>query len=56
MRNRHVRKRMEANWEYPETLENFHEILVGKMEASAAKYCKKLPIPADASVGDHWIH
>lgn len=31
-------------------------VLKGFMEQSAAKYCKSLPIPAEAAVGDHWIH
>ena len=26
------------------------------MEETAAIYCKSLPIPAEASVGNHWIH
>jgi DNA polymerase-1 len=45
----------EANIEYPKEL-NMDEVLKSFMEASAAKYCKSLPIPAEASVGDHWIH
>lgn len=56
MRNRHARKRMEANWEYPEELEIFPKVLVEKMEAAGDKYCKAVPIPADAAIGDHWIH
>ena len=40
----------------PEDIENFPKILTNIMEASAAKYCKSLPIPAEASVGTHWIH
>ena len=42
---------------YPKTL---HDIVPNKlkscMEDAAAIYCKSLPIPAEASVGDHWIH
>lgn len=26
------------------------------MESSASKFCKKLPIPAEPALGDHWIH
>nr|DAU84763.1 MAG TPA: Prex DNA polymerase [Caudoviricetes sp.] len=46
----------ECNWEYPENLKIFPSIIKSKMEESAAKYCKALPIPADVAVGDHWIH
>ena len=47
----------EANIIYPITL---HDVVPNKlkscMEDAAAIYCKSLPIPADASVGSHWIH
>ena len=46
----------EINCDYPEEIENFPKILTDIMEASAAKYCKSLPIPAEAAVGDYWIH
>lgn len=47
----------EANWEFPEKLkESFPKLLQETMEKSAAKYCKALPIPAEASIGSHWIH
>lgn len=47
----------EANWEFPEELKDFFpNLLQETMEKSAGKYCKALPIPAEASVGDHWIH
>lgn len=46
----------EANWEYPEHLEDVPKMLKYFMEKSADKYCKSLPIPADVSIGDHWIH
>ena len=47
----------EANWEFPKELnDTFPSLLKNKMEESAAKYCKSLPIPAEASVGSHWIH
>lgn len=42
--------------DYPKTLEDFPKVLEGIMEQAAAKFCKSLPIPAEASVGDHWIH
>lgn len=42
--------------DYPKTVENFPKILEDIMERAAAKFCKSLPIPAEASVGDHWIH
>lgn len=45
----------EANIEYPKELE-IDKVLKECMESSAAKYCKSLPIPAEAAVGDHWIH
>lgn len=46
----------EINCDYPEEIENFPKVLTNIMESSAAKYCKSLPIPAEASVGDYWIH
>ena len=46
----------EANIEYPKSMPEISDVLKNKMEESAAKFCKSLPIPAEASVGDHWIH
>ena len=46
----------EINCDYPKEVENFPNILETIMEQAAAKYCKSLPIPAEASVSDHWIH
>ena len=46
----------EINCEYPEEYTDFPNILVNIMTESASKYCKSLPIPAEASVGDYWIH
>lgn len=46
----------EANWEYPENLEDVPKMLKYFMEKSADKYCKSLPIPADVSIGKFWIH
>lgn len=42
--------------DYPEDLQEFPQILEKLMQQAAAKYCKSLPIPAEAAVGDHWIH
>lgn len=42
--------------EYPKELENFPKTLENIMEKSASKYCKSLPIPAEASVATHWVH
>lgn len=46
----------EINCDYPEYLEDFPKTLESIMENAAAEYCKSLPIPAEASVGTHWIH
>lgn len=47
----------EANWEFPKELKDtFPDLLRTTMEQSAAKYCKKLPIPASEEVSDHWVH
>lgn len=46
----------ETNWEYPKEIEDFPKIVSSMMEASAAKYCKSLPIPAEASVDICWRH
>lgn len=42
--------------EYPETMPDTSKLLENIMENTAAIYCKSLPIPAEASVGLHWIH
>jgi DNA polymerase I-like protein with 3'-5' exonuclease and polymerase domains len=42
--------------EYPETMDNIPKLLETIMEDTAAIYCKSLPIPAEAAVGDYWIH
>lgn len=54
--NRYIRNILETNWEYPKELKEFPNIVSKTMEESAAKYCKSLPIPAEASVGEYWIH
>lgn len=46
----------ETDWEYPKEIEEFPNIVKSYMEEAAATYCKSLPIPAEASVGNHWIH
>lgn len=47
----------ECNVVYPQ---NLHDVVPKKlqecMESAAALICTKLPIPAEASVGTHWIH
>ena len=45
----------EANIEYPKDLPVDH-ILKDCMEKSASKYCKSLPIPAEASISTYWVH
>jgi hypothetical protein len=37
-------------------MKEFPTIVQQKMEEAAAKYCKLLPIPAEAEVSDHWVH
>ena len=46
----------ECNWEYPKELSTFPNIIKSYMENTAAKYCKSVPIPAETSVGECWIH
>ena len=47
---------MELNCDYPKEVENFPQTLESIMEQAAAKYCKSLPIPAEAQVGSYWKH
>lgn len=42
--------------DYPKEIENFPTVLEDIMEKAAAKYCKSLPIPAEASVNSYWVH
>lgn len=43
--------------EFPKNIINiFPHTLESIMFNAAAQYCKKVPIPAEAEVGDHWIH
>ena len=47
----------EANIIYPISLHNIVPVKLQEcMEESASYFCKKLPIPAEPAVGDHWIH
>lgn len=47
----------EIDCDCPEDIaESFAKTLEQIMERSAAKYCKSLPIPAEASIGNCWIH
>ena len=46
----------EANIEYPKSNPEISHVLKAFMEEAAAKFCKSLPIPAEASVGTCWIH
>ena len=42
--------------EYPETMPEMSEVLKTHMENAAAQFCRKLPIPANASIEKHWVH
>lgn len=42
--------------EFPKELTDFPKIVSDTMLNSAAKFCKSIPIPADAEVSTHWIH
>lgn len=42
--------------EFPKELTIFAKTLESIMEKAAAEYCKSLPIPAEASISNHWIH
>ncbi len=46
----------EINCEYPKEITKFPKILQQTMEEAAAKYCKSLPIPAEAAVKPYWEH
>lgn len=47
----------EINSEFPEELKDTYPKMVEQiMERNAAKFYHKLPFPAEASVGLHWIH
>lgn len=43
--------------EFPSNLkDSFPKVLEKIMFNAAAKYCKKLPIPAEAEVSNCWLH
>jgi len=43
--------------EFPKELKDtFPHTLEDIMFNAAAKFCKKVPIPAEAEVSDHWVH
>lgn len=42
--------------EYPKELVDFPKLLEKTMEEASTHYCKFSKIPAEASVGTHWIH
>lgn len=42
--------------DFPESLTGFPKVLTDIMETAAAKYCKTLPIPAEAEVDVCWRH
>lgn len=42
--------------EFPKKLSEFPKILEETMFNAAAKFCKSVPIPAEAEVGNCWIH
>lgn len=47
----------ELDCECPKDIaEPFSKIMQNTMKNASAKYYKKLPIPAECSIGDHWIH
>lgn len=47
----------EMNTEFPKELKDTYPQIVAKiMKDAAAQFYHKLPIPAEASVGMHWIH
>lgn len=39
--------------EYPEEILDMPKTLEHIMEEAATKFCKSLPVPAEAAVGDH---
>lgn len=47
---------METNWEYPKEITIFPKIVSDYMQKAAAYFCKKIDIPAEPAIGDHWIH
>jgi len=47
----------ECLWECPkEEAKIFSKRIENEMFDTAAKFCKSLPIPAEAEINDHWVH
>lgn len=47
----------ECLWECPkEEAKTFSKRIENEMFDTAAKFCKSLPIPAEAEINDHWVH
>jgi len=47
----------ELDCECPKDMaDSFSKVVQNIMEKAAAKYYKRLPIPADASTDSHWVH
>lgn len=46
----------EINCEFPAELTDFPKILQEIMHTAGMQLCKKVDVPAEAAVGDHWIH
>lgn len=46
----------ETCWEFPKNLKDFPSLVSKKMEEAANYFCKSIPIPAEAEVGECWIH
>jgi DNA polymerase I-like protein with 3'-5' exonuclease and polymerase domains len=46
----------EINCDFPSEIQEFPAILKEIMEKASAKFCSSLDIPAEPSVGTHWIH
>lgn len=47
---------MEINTEFPKELTEFPTILQDIMAKAGKIICTKVEVPAEASVGDYWIH
>lgn len=48
---------MEINTEFPKELKDTYPKIVQDLMSKAGKeLCKKVDVPAEASIGDFWIH
>ena len=57
MWNRHTCNILEWNIEVPEEIaEEMTKVLQDCMSRDGEFFCRKLPMPADATCSDHWIH